>query len=175
MKILLFILSSIIFYNSPVLAVTIEEELPFTKEVESQYILAVNNGKIKILPAELRKSPKVLNIIGSVDDTDKDILTAAAVKFTDGQIESTPLRNYNKSPLNSGLTVLAEEQAAELANRLKVAQEQVANSEKEIESLTRDLRKKAGLDEVDAILDKIKLVEVEILELKNKINTQKKQ
>lgn len=137
----------------------LEEELPYIRDPVNQWIAVVQDDTIRMLPADLEKTPKTLKISTFLRGVTQDTLVAGVALLTDGEVIATPFHAAWKNEFEGSSISVAKSQAEDLAKRINQANIKVKTIEGEIAVVTRKLRKASGLIEVDELYDKAGIFE----------------
>ena len=148
-------------------AIRIEEQLPFRGDVSGQWIAINDGGSIKLIKADLQKTPEKLIISAEVEKLKSKALIAGIARFSNNEILSSNFRSYSKGG-ESATSWSDSDELGQVTEKLQSTKLELARLEEEVKVAGADLRKRAGLGDVDAIYQKIEALSAKIEEKKAK-------
>lgn len=147
-------------------ASAIDESVAYTAEPVNQWILTLTGSQFEVQKAEIRKNRDSLNISASIKDIDAVDLISALAELENGEISASRLHPYGVDQSVSESAGIAKDKISELKSELAVVNDKEQILEVELVQLTQNLRKQAGLEEVDTIYKKIEEIDKKIALLK---------
>lgn len=166
MKKLLCSVCILICWALPAQAELVVTDIKASGNVESQSIAVLSGSDFVFYPAQLEKTQQGMSLSAEIAGLSADTLLAGVVVLADGRVVSSALRKVGETQLELGSSALLAEQIARLKNEIAVQRGTLEKLQEELELKSSQLRKQAGLEDVDAIYSRVKQLETEIQALK---------
>lgn len=132
--------------------------LPFHAEPSDQWLVAFDGGRPRLFPARVNKSIDALTVSGAISSVGQAGYVSAVVLYADGTVHSTPLHPIGELDSFGVASISTEEKHAHLAKR----KQRIEELEKELSKINESVKRSSGLNEVDAIYEKIAALDREI-------------
>lgn len=137
-----------------------------TGNVQSQSIAVLTDHDFVFYPAQLEKTKDGMSVSAQVPALSTDTLVAAVVVLSDGNVISSALHKAGAGDLNLESTALVKDEIGKLKSQISEQKNRLNNLQSEIDAVNSRLRKEAGLEEVDAIYNRVKILDEQIQALK---------
>ena len=142
-------------------ALDIQGTLPFESEPVEQWAVVFDGGRPKLLPARAVKSLKSISVTGSAEALPPSTYVAVAASYVDGTVKSTPVVKLGHESLSGeGAARGIEEKRSLLAQKTL----RVEELDGELARINEKVKRESGLIEVDAVYEKIAVIDREIAE-----------
>lgn len=155
----------ICLYYSSAHAQVLSDTLPFEAEPQESWIAILDKGSLRIVKADLVKTPEKLHLSAYVTNSAEIAAIAGVVKYVDGQMFSNPLHPAGKLEISKESSKIAQDRLLAIVHEIKNLEVKKQSLKQEVQKLTKSLRHEAGLDDVDKIYEKVEKLEERLKEL----------
>lgn len=133
----------------------IEEQLPFVETPERQWVAVVSDGNLKLIGANLRKTPNAVVVSATLAELDENALVSGVVRLTDGRVYSTPFHPVGRNEVALETSSAAQARVEELQAEIAEERRKLAELEAQTAAANSRLREAAGLGDVDKVYSRI--------------------
>lgn len=138
------------------------QDLPFDGNVVNAWMLVLNGSDVEFIKPDIIKSTNSIKLNTNTLKIEASTLVNAVAVYDTGQIESTSLHRPNQNEMVVESIKVAEQKANDLENRIEVLKNSVAQLTTKVDEANKSIRKEAGLEEVDRILEKVATLDAKI-------------
>lgn len=142
-------------------AIDIKGNLPFEFEPVEQWAVVFDGGRPRLMSARVAKSLKSILVTGSVDSLPASAYVAVVASYADGSVRSTPVSKLGGTTSSGNFS---EGNASEKESHLTQKNIEIEKLERELAEANDLVKRSSGLIEVDAVYDKIAVIDREIAE-----------
>ena len=142
-------------------ALDIQGTLPFESEPVDQWAVVFDGGRPKLLPARAVKSLKSISISGSAEALPSSAYVAVVASYVDGSVKSTPVVKPGQESFSGVSSARGIDEKRSLLAQKKLRIEEL---DSELTRINEKVKKDSGLVEVDAVYEKISVIDREIAE-----------
>lgn len=130
-------------------------ELSFNANPVEQSIVIFENGSSRLVRANLEKRPGSMLISAAIGVLEPQALVAASATLSNGEIRSSALQHPDDEMSGQTSASLLAQEIASQEGINTDRKRQLEDLNREIETVSSDLRMKAGLEKVDAMYQRI--------------------
>ena len=128
-------------------------------------VLVFKDGSISEEQAEMRIFPEYVNLEAQTDYPLKESLVSAVGVFQDGRVVSTPLHLWGSDETNRESSSVARQRIETLGLETAELRQKLERLESETRTVGSELRRKAGLNDVDLVYQAVERLDGRIEEL----------
>ena len=143
----------------------VTDSLPFLAEPNETWMAILDKDSLKLIKADLIKTPEELHLSAFVNDVSTVSAIAALIKYSDGRVVSNPLHQIGKLEISRESSRVAQERLQRIQSEVEALSLKKKSLKEEAQRLKQSLRHEAGLDDVDKIYEKVDKLEARLKEL----------
>ncbi len=154
----------LLLQTSTLYAVDYKEELPLKGHPIEQYFMVVSGAgaESKLYRAAIEKTETTCVVSANLPELPAATLIGAILVMAEGTVVSGPLHRADSDELTREPETVALARIKNLRSQISSAKSKNEELEQSLKTLNSDLRKRAGLADVDLVYDKIDKLDAEL-------------